>query len=130
MSLPDVGAAITELAGLVAGAGRVVWDHVPEDPIAPCWIIQGSEDVIQVDPEGTYANDYLVSLDVVILVPLDSEHDNLSATRDLWAALRDLATALATTDGDWWLERVGQPGTLQTLHWKHHGVLATVRTRT
>lgn len=128
--IPDVGASIAQLVELVTADGREVHSFVPEDPIAPCWIIQGSEDVIQGDPDGTYGQDYLVSLDVVILVPLDTEHDNQSATLELWAALRDLATALASTDGDWWLERIGQPGTLQTLHWKHHGVLATCRTRT
>lgn len=128
--IPDVGASIAQLVELLKAEGREPYDHVPEEPLAPCWIVQGSEDVIQEDPDGTYGQDYLVSLDVVILTVLDNEHDNKSATLDLWVQLRELATALASTQGDWWLERVGQPGTLQTLHWKHHGVLATVRTRT
>ena len=128
--IPVVGVSIAQLVELVESEGRVVHDFVPEDPIAPCWIIQGSEDVIQLDPDSTYGQEYLVTLDVVILVPLDTEHDNKSATTSLWSALRDLATALASTEGDWWIERIGQPGTLQTLHWQHHGVLATVRTRT
>lgn len=128
--IPDVGQLVADLVELVKADGRQVHAFVPEDPQPPCWIVQGSEDVIQSDPEGTYSQDYLVTLDVVILVPLDTENDNERATTQLWLALRDLATALASTEGDWWLERIGQPGTLQTLHWKHHGVLATVRTRT
>jgi hypothetical protein len=128
--IPNVGECITQLVELVEAEGRVVHDYVPEDPLAPCWIVQGGEDVIQADPEGTYGQDYLVTLEVVILTLLDNEHDNKSATLDLWAALSSLAAALESTGGDWWLESVGQPGTLQTLTWKHHGVLATVRTRT
>lgn len=128
--IPDVGASIAELVELVKAEGRTVYDHVPEEPEAPCWIVQGGEDVIQLDPEGTYGQDYLVTLELVILTVLDSEHDNASATRDLWTALSSLASALESTEGDWWLSSVGQPGTLQTTYWKHHGVLATVQTRT
>lgn len=129
--IPDVSAAVDQLAGLVGAASadhRTLYKHVPEEPFAPCWIIQGGESVIQVDPDGTYAGDYLVTLEVVILTRLDDEHDNESAATDLWAALQELATALEGSD--WWLEAVGQPGTLQTLYWKHHGVLATCRART
>lgn len=131
--IPDVGEKITELVDLVKpaeGSRRTVHDYVPEDPIPPCWIVQGSQDVVQLDPDSRFDQEYLVSLDVVMLVELDDEHDNESATRELWTSLSDLAAALESTEGSWWLENVGQPGTLQTLHWKHHGVLATVRTRT
>jgi len=128
--IPDVGACVAELVELVQAEGRTVYDHVPEEPDVPGWIVQGGEDVIQTDPEGTYGQDYLVTLELIILTVLDGEHNNESATKDLWTALSSLAATLASTGGDWWLESVGQPGTLQTTYWKHHGVLATVRTRT
>jgi len=128
--IPDVAGHVAELVELISSAtsGRTVYDHVPEEPIAPCVIVQGGEDVVQLDDEGPFAGEYLVTMELVVLTLLDDEHDNEAATRDLWAALRELATAL---DGsDWWLTAVGQPGTLQTTYWQHHGVLATVRTRT
>lgn len=129
--IPDVGAHVAQLVALIGAEvadGRTVYDHVPEEPQAPCVIVQGAEDVIQADPEATYSGEYLVSLELVVLTQLDDEHDNQAATADLWEALQELAAALEGSD--WWLVGVGQPGTLQTLSWQHHGVLATVRTRT
>jgi hypothetical protein len=130
MSVPDVEELVADLVELVQPVtpGREVYDHVPEEPQPPCFIVQGGEDVIQYDPDGTYAGEYLVTLELVILTVLDDEHDNATATKDLWLALQQLAEALEGSG--WWLERLAQPGTLQTLQWKHHGVLATVRTRT
>lgn len=127
--IPDVGAHVAQLVELLEGStSRQVVGHVPEEPQPPCIVVQGSDDVIQEDPDATYAGEYLVTMDLVILTLLDDEHDNQAATQDLWAALQDVTQALEGSD--WWLVRVAQPGTLQTLQWEHHGVLATVRTRT
>jgi hypothetical protein len=129
--IPDLGACVADLVAELtasAPAGHQVYDHVPEEPAVPAFIVQGSDNVIQADPEGTFRGEYLVTLDVVILVQLDDEHDNEAATAALWEALQALATALEGSD--WTLVQVNQPGTLQTLYWQHHGVTATVRTRT
>lgn len=129
-----IGAHVTELVGRLsaaataAGQSRKVYDHVPEEPAVPCFIVQGAPEVLAEDPEATMRGERLVTLEVVVLERLDDEHDNATATRNLWDALD--AVAAATEDSDWWLVTVTQPTTLQTLYWQHHGVTATVRTRT
>lgn len=130
--IPDLAAHVVDLTGRLGAAAsdRQVYGHVPEEPLVPCMIVQGAEDVIQADPDATGAGEYLVTLDVVLLVELDDEHDNADATTALWSSLAQLATVLEDRDCPWWLVQVSQPGTLQTTYWQHHGVTATVRTRT
>lgn len=130
--IPDLAAHVVDLTGRLGAAApdRQVYDHVPEEPTVPCLIVQGAEDVIQSDPDATGAGEYLVSFDVVLLVELDDEHDNAAATAALFTGLAQLATALEDRECPWWLVQVSQPGILQTTYWQHHGVTATVRTRT
>lgn len=112
-----------------APVAAIVYGHVPEEPLPPCAIVQPAEDFIQEDLEGqTYAGELLVSFGIVLLVELDDEHDNASASDALDQALDRLVQLLRGSE--WWLVDVSQPGTLQTTYWQHHGVQATVRTRT
>lgn len=120
-----------ELVELLAGLAPVVHDHVPEEAIPPCVIVQPADPFVQLDQDDdtTFSEPgWWLLFDVVVLVELDDEHDNATATAELDALLGTLLARIDVSEG-WQLESAGQPGALTTTAWIHHGVRTTVRTR-
>lgn len=121
-----------ELVELLDGLAPVIHPSVPEDAMPPCVVVQPADPFVQLDPDGqTYDERGLVAdFDVCLMVELDAEHDNATATAELDDMLDQLLLKLDQAEAaDWWLADVGQPGGLITTSWVHHGVRATVRTR-
>lgn len=121
-----------ELVELLAGVATVIHPSVPEDPMPPCVVVQPADPFVQLDPDGQTMSDVglVVDFDVCLLVELDAEHDNATASAELDGMLDQLLAQLDQQEQlDWWLTDVGQPGGLITTGWVHHGVRATVRTR-
>lgn len=117
-----------ELAELCAGLGVTVHRTVPEEVAPPCVVLQPSDPfVTDDDPDQTFAEPYVISFDVILLVPLDAEHDNEQASDQLDQLLDALLDALRPSS--WWLGSMGQPAALLTTDWIEHGQRVTVRAR-
>jgi hypothetical protein len=116
-----------ELAELLADLGTV-HPTVPEQPIPPCVIIQPADPFLTLDDDdATFVDPYVIGFDVLLLVPLDSEHDNEQASVALDALLDELSDTVRPSA--WWIDSMGQPGALLTQDWIEHGQRVTVQTR-
>lgn len=106
-----------------------VWEHVPETPAPPCVVIEPGDDFVQEDDDATYAEPTMIAtLDLFLLVQLDDEHDNESASDQLLQLLPALLDTCRELD-DVWIVGMSKPQAFLTTEWVHHGVRVTIQTR-
>jgi hypothetical protein len=106
-----------------------VWEHVPETPAPPAIILEPGDDFLSEDDEATFREPTMIAtLDAFLLVQLDDEHDNASASAQLLAILPAMLDCLRELE-DVWIVGMSKPQAFLTTEWVHHGVRVTVQTR-
>lgn len=121
MNAASLEAARADLAASLAGTGTPAVDYVPEQVEPPVLVVSPAEDYIQVDGTTFAQEDYLVQVDVFLLV---SYRSNAQAAADLDAMLTKVLPAIV--DAGWHLAGTGAPGPYTAGDWVAHGIRLTV----
>lgn len=124
-------AAQADLAALLSGitleeGGQAVeaYPYVPEAITPPCLVQEPADNYVS--SEGmTFGGEYLVSVDVFLLVDLQ---DNQAAFAELDTLLE--AVLAAVSPSDWFVQAVSKPQPFHTTEWLAHGVRITLGTYT
>lgn len=124
-------ATMQDLAALLAGitleeGGQAleVFPYVPEAITPPCLVLEPSDNYVSTEGTTTAVDEYLVSMDVFLLVDLQ---DNEAAANEL-NTLLEAFLGRVVPSAAWWVQAVSKPQPFHTTEWLAHGVRVTVGT--
>jgi hypothetical protein len=125
-------AAQADLAALLSGitleeGGQALeaYPYVPEAITPPCLVQEPADTYVSTEGTTFSAQEYLVSVDVFLLLDLQ---DNEAAAKELDTLLG--AVLAAVRPSDWFVQSVSKPQPFHTTEWLAHGVRLTLGTYT